>query len=539
MTEADGRAPRGAGATDRHVWVDGRLLPADGLHLSVFDRGFQLGDGIFETLRVRGGRPTELAEHTARLRNSAAGLDIPLPDDIAERLATGIADLLAADGLDGADGDASVRITVSRGAFQARGLLPPDEVVAATIAIQAWPVVPAPAAHLERGLHLVASAVRRDPANPLVALKTTSRADYVFARLEARRAGADDALFLTIDDQLSEGTTANIFLVRRAADGAVELATPSLDCAILPGHDPIVAAGLGRAGRPARRSRARLTRADLAAADEAFLSSSVAGVLPVTRFEGEPIGDGPPGPWTRRARADREALIAGGASTAGPRRGRARDRWRSRAPSRTTRRPDRRGSAMTRDELIAGTRQLVDEGDRLRANPSLASMQMWLKRSDDLLATAWGSMDRYHLAWLMVGKPKAIVRGRPMTPDEEAAYVREVAEQKTAALRMSLEAVERGGMPFVGETGGVGPGRRGGRRPARDGRDATRRPGAGPVRPAARPGPRRTPGRGPPQGRRAPRPRRTQGAAPRPHAALTLPGQSSRLKTTRSSPSAS
>ena len=113
---------------------------------------------------------------------------------------------------------------------------------------------------------------------------------------------------------------------------------------------------------------------------------------------------------------------------------------------------------MTRDELIGGTRQLVDEGDRLRANPSLASLQMWLKRSDDLLATAWGSMDRYHLAWLMVGKPKAIVRGRPMTLDEEAAYVREVAEQKTAALRMSLDAVERQGMPFVGESGGAGLG---------------------------------------------------------------------------------
>ena len=113
---------------------------------------------------------------------------------------------------------------------------------------------------------------------------------------------------------------------------------------------------------------------------------------------------------------------------------------------------------MTRDDLIAGTRQLIDEGDRLRANPSLASLQMWLQRSDDLLATAWGSMDRYHLAWLMVGKPKDIVRGRPMTADEEAAYVREVAEQKTAALRMSLDAVERQAMPFVGESGGVGPG---------------------------------------------------------------------------------
>jgi hypothetical protein len=113
---------------------------------------------------------------------------------------------------------------------------------------------------------------------------------------------------------------------------------------------------------------------------------------------------------------------------------------------------------MTRDDLIAATRQLIDEGVRLIASPSLPSLQMWLQRSDDLLATAWGSMDRYHLAWLMVGKPKGIVRGRPMTADEEASYVREVAEQKTAALRMSLDAVERQGMPFVGETGGPGLG---------------------------------------------------------------------------------
>ena len=113
---------------------------------------------------------------------------------------------------------------------------------------------------------------------------------------------------------------------------------------------------------------------------------------------------------------------------------------------------------MTRDELIARTRQLIDEGERLIAEPSLGAMRMWLQLSDDLLATAWGSMDRYHLAWLMVGKPKAIVRGRAMTTDEEADYVREVATQKTAALRMSLDAVERQGMPFVGESGGLGHG---------------------------------------------------------------------------------
>jgi hypothetical protein len=113
---------------------------------------------------------------------------------------------------------------------------------------------------------------------------------------------------------------------------------------------------------------------------------------------------------------------------------------------------------MTRDELITRTRQLIDEGERLDAEPSLGAMRLWLQLSDDLLATAWGSMDRYHLAWLMVGKPKAIVRGRAMTAQEEADYVREVATQKTAALRMSLDAVERQGMPFVGESGGLGHG---------------------------------------------------------------------------------
>ena len=113
---------------------------------------------------------------------------------------------------------------------------------------------------------------------------------------------------------------------------------------------------------------------------------------------------------------------------------------------------------MNRDELIDRTRQLIAVGDRLVAGPSMGALQTWLQLSDELLARAWGSMDRYHLAWLMVGKPKGIVRGRPMTPDEEAAYVREVATQKTAALRMSLDAVERHHMPFVGETGGPGLG---------------------------------------------------------------------------------
>jgi hypothetical protein len=107
---------------------------------------------------------------------------------------------------------------------------------------------------------------------------------------------------------------------------------------------------------------------------------------------------------------------------------------------------------MKRSELIEQTRRLIAEGERLERSPSLGALRTWLKLSDDLLSSAWGQMDRYHLAWLMVGRPDDAIRGRPMSADEEAAYVRQVARQKTAALRMSLKAVAEQHMPFLGET---------------------------------------------------------------------------------------
>jgi branched-chain amino acid aminotransferase len=290
----------------RQVWVNGTLARADAPHLSAFDRGFQLGDAVFETLRARGGRTTELNEHLARLRASADGLAITLPRNAEANIAAGIADLLRAEDLAGPDGDAAIRVTVSRGPFFGRGLLPPaDAEPIPTIVVQAWPVPPPPAGHIEKGIRLVTSAVRRDPSSPLARLKTTSRADHVYARLEAKRAGADDALFLTVEGHLSEATSANVFLVKDKS-----LRTPSLVCGILAGttRDWILA-WAGRVGLEPMESL--LLPADLAAADEAFLSSSVAGILPVTTVDGHPIGTGKPGPWTLRARRDREAFVAG------------------------------------------------------------------------------------------------------------------------------------------------------------------------------------------------------------------------------------
>lgn len=82
----------------------------------------------------------------------------------------------------------------------------------------------------------------------------------------------------------------------------------------------------------------------------------------------------------------------------------------------------------------------------------MAGLRTWIAVSDELLRSAWGSMDRYHVSWLMVGRPADSIRGRAMTAAEESDYVREVADAKTAALRMSLKAVEEDDMPFLGES---------------------------------------------------------------------------------------
>jgi len=297
--------PVAARHLDRHAWVDGRLVRALGPVLAVEDRGFQLGDGVFETIRVHGARPLELGLHAERLAASCRALEIPLADGMEERVRRAIAELIAADGLDDPDDELSVRVTVTRGPVEGRGLLPPLEA-RPTIAVQAWRVAPVGREVLERGLHVSIASVRRDPQNPLATVKTTSRAEFVFARLEARRRGADDAIFLTTDGRLAEATSASLFLVRAGL-----LSTPSLDCGILVGTTrEWILRWADRVGL--RRREALLSPDDLFAADEAFLASSVAGVVPVTRVDGRPVGDGRPGPWTMRAREDREAFARSG-----------------------------------------------------------------------------------------------------------------------------------------------------------------------------------------------------------------------------------
>ncbi len=293
------------------AWLDGRIVREDEPHLRVSDRGFQLGDGVFETLRARRGVAIEAEEHLARLRESAAALAIRLPfDDAALRVA--IRDLLAAAALAGRGdaggpvGDAALRITASRGPLPGRALLPAPGSPPATVVVQAWPFAPPAERLLREGVRAITSTFRREPTSPLASVKTTSRADHVAARLEAERAGADDAIHLTTDGRLAESTTANLFLVREA-----RLLTPALDAGILAGTTRtwLLARAAGLGAGLAGVEEAELVPADLPAADEAFLSASVSGIVPLTSLDGRPIGTGRPGPLTLALREARERWI--------------------------------------------------------------------------------------------------------------------------------------------------------------------------------------------------------------------------------------
>jgi branched-subunit amino acid aminotransferase/4-amino-4-deoxychorismate lyase len=300
-----------------HIWLNGRLLPSDAAHLSAYDRGFQLGDGVFEALRARRGVAIELQGHIARLHRglSSMGLEIPYGD---EAVAAGIAELLAAEGWDGVEplaepaataapgaptpGDAAIRITVSRGFDPTRGVVPHSGGTA-SVAIQAWPFNPPGAATLADGLRLVTSVIRRDPSSPISGIKTTSRAELVYARLEAERAGADDAIFLTTDGRITEATTSNVLLIR----GDV-CATPRLGTGLLAGT---ARAWLMEHGGAVglRTVEQDLRLEDAREADEAAICSSIAGVVPVVSLDGRPVGTGKPGPLTMALRAARESWI--------------------------------------------------------------------------------------------------------------------------------------------------------------------------------------------------------------------------------------
>ena len=264
------------------VWLNGDLVGTEAARIDPRDRGFLLGDGVFETFAAADGYVYRLAEHLARLRDGAAVLGIPVPANDIERAVHAV---LEANGL--TRGRAALRLTLSHGVGP-RGLLAPADpqpiLLLTATAASAPP----------QTMTAVTASVRRNEHSPTASIKHMSYLDNVIARNEAASRGADEALMLNSAGNIAEASAANVFAVD--SDGA--LVTPALTEGALPGvtRRAVIelAAGCDLGARETIVSVERL-----AEADEAFLTNSLIGVCPLVALDGRPIGNGAAGPATR------------------------------------------------------------------------------------------------------------------------------------------------------------------------------------------------------------------------------------------------
>lgn len=277
------------------VYLNGRFVPEAAATVSVFDRSFLYGDGLFEAMRVYGGKPFRWADHLERLRRGAAFLKIQLPFSENDLLVAA-RQLIKENALP----ESLLRITLSRGVGR-RGYSPagadhPSLVIT---------LHPAPDADGQPRLAgRVVTASFRLPANETLAqFKTCNKLPQVMARAEADAAGADEALLLNTNGDIVEGSSSNLFWI---AGGAV--CTPPLTSGILAGVTRIVVLELcGKLGLPCRE--ASITPAELMRAQGAFLSLSSWGILEITSIDG---GVMPGSAITARLNAAYGDMIKGG-----------------------------------------------------------------------------------------------------------------------------------------------------------------------------------------------------------------------------------
>ena len=256
------------------LWLNGGLVAAEAARIDPADRGFTLGDGVFETLLVRHGTPQQLDRHLARLAQGASILGLDLPYGPAA-IATAIDEVLA--GMETTQGDSVVRITLTRGPAP-RGLAPPGEATPTMMITAA--ALPPPAGPARA---IIARTTRRNDRSPISAIKSLNYADNILARREAIAASADEAILLNTRERVACATVANVFAV---IDGV--LVTPPVTAGALPG---VRRALLLEQGYAIERE---ITEAELKRAGEIILTNSL-GLRSVISLNGVPVGDGTPG----------------------------------------------------------------------------------------------------------------------------------------------------------------------------------------------------------------------------------------------------
>ena len=281
------------GAVNAH----GVISSPEEARVPAMDHGFLYGDSVYEVVRTLDGRPVAWPEHYDRLRASAAALYMELPWTRAE-IGGRIRETIAATGLP----ECTVRIVVTRGPGPMSLL--PDGCDGPRLVIYVLPLRLPPPEHREHGIEVsIPSRLRNDRRALAPSAKTGNYLNNLLALVEARRAGGVDAVMVNARGDVTEGTTSNVFWVR---GGVVR--TASLECGILSGITRLhLMRDMRRAGLPLEEGAYPLD--DLTGADEAFLTGTVRGVTPVVRIDGEPVGDGRPGPVTRRVGALLDELL--------------------------------------------------------------------------------------------------------------------------------------------------------------------------------------------------------------------------------------
>lgn len=274
---------------DKWVFLNGEFVPSEQAQVSIYDHGFLYGDGAFEGIRAYNGRVFKLKEHVERLYSSLKALGIKLTYD-SDKFAANIEKLVEMNGV----GDGYIRVTVSRGT--ALGLDPKNIKGEATVVISTDRLALYPQAMYENGLEVVTVATR--VANPQVLEpRIKSLGKYVAniqAKLEANQVGAGEGLMLTEDGYVAECTGDNIFYIK----GGV-VYTPPAYVGILEGITRGTVIDLLKEMSVEVVEKV-FTRFDLYTADEAFLTGTAAEVIPMVVLDGRPIGDGKPGPVTKK-----------------------------------------------------------------------------------------------------------------------------------------------------------------------------------------------------------------------------------------------
>jgi branched-chain amino acid aminotransferase len=272
------------------VNVNGRISGERDAVISVFDHGFLYGEGIYETLRTYNGRPFLFDRHMRRLRNSARmiDLDIPLTD---EALAAQIRETTAATDLGGME--AYIRVLVTRGVGDLTYDLKATPKPSIVIIVK--PLVEPPREAYERGVKVVlVDIVRNSPRTVDPMIKSNNLLNQALAGQEAIRRGGFEGVMRNARGELTECTTANLFVVK---DGAA--LTPPLASGLLPGITREFLFEIGRDIGVDVREQV-LFDADLLDADEAFLTSTTREAVPIVTVDDETIGTGKPGPVTHK-----------------------------------------------------------------------------------------------------------------------------------------------------------------------------------------------------------------------------------------------